>query len=423
MSDTIVPVARDCAQPGADTLLDRLARSMMLRQLDRLRFGELRIEEGSQEWRFGSPCEALPRPVCVRIDHPSAWSSLAFDGSVGAGESYVGGQWVCEQLTDLVRLFLRNSEVLEAVDGGLSWLGRPVRQIGHWLQRNTLPGSRRNIQAHYDIGNDLFRLFLDENLMYSSAYYPTSNTDLDQAATAKLDRVCRKLGLRPEHHLLEIGTGWGGLALHAARRYGCRVTTTTISREQFDLARQRVAEEGLSDRIEVLFDDYRELQGSYDRIVSIEMIEAVGHHFMAGYFAQCNRLLKADGYMLIQAITINDQHYKKALREVDFIQQFIFPGGFLPSVTAMSEAMTKATDMRITHLEDIGLHYAQTLRDWRARFMARLDDVRALGYSAAFVRLWDFYLCYSEGGFAERHLGTVQLIASKPGARPADVCY
>ena len=423
MNDTIIPVARGSVENRADTLVDRVARSLMLRQLCRLRFGELRIEEGEQQWWFGSPCEEFPRPVCVRIIHPAAWSSMAFGGSVGAGESYVGGHWVCQQLTDLVRLFLRNSEVLEDVDSGLNWLGRPIRRIGHWLQRNTVRGSRRNIQAHYDIGNDLFRVFLDQKLMYSSAYYPTAGTDLDQAATAKLDRVCRKLGLRPEHHLLEIGTGWGGLALHAARHYGCRVTTTTISREQFDLARQRVVDAGLSDRIDVLFDDYRELQGSYDRIVSIEMIEAVGHQFMAGYFAQCSRLLKADGFMLIQAITINDQHYKKALRTVDFIKQFIFPGGFLPSLTAISESLTKATDMRITHLEDIGQHYAQTLRDWRARFIARLDDVKALGYSDAFIRLWEFYLCYSEGGFTERHLGTVQFIASKPRARPADVCY
>ena len=423
MTETIVPAAPGSAESGYDSPIDRVARSLMLRQLHRLSVGQLRVEEGDQVWEFGTPCDDLPRPVVVRIDRRSAWSDLAFGGSVGAGEAYINGHWRCEQLTELVRLFLRNSDVLDAVDGGLSLLAAPMRRLAHWLQRNTRRGSRRNIQAHYDIGNDLFRLFLDPQLMYSSAFYHTPDTDLDTAAVAKLDRVCRKLDLKPDHHLLEIGTGWGGMAIHAARHYGCRVTTTTISREQFDLARERVAAAGLSDRIEVLFDDYRELHGSYDRVVSIEMIEAVGHQYLETYFAQCSRLLKPDGQMLIQAITINDQHYKKALREVDFIKRFIFPGGFLPSVTAMSNALTRASDMRIAHLEDIGLHYARTLRDWRARFSARLDEVKALGYPDEFIRLWEFYLCYSEGGFAERHLGTVQMLLSKPGARPADVCF
>ena len=423
MTDTIVPAAPVSAERGEHSLLDRWARILMLRQLRRLSIGQLRIEEGDQKWQFGMPCDVLPRTVVVRIDSTRAWSDLAFGGSTGAGEAYFKGLWRCEQLTELVRLFLHNSAVLDAVDGGRSLLARLVRRLAHRLRRNTRQGSRRNIQAHYDIGNDLFRIFLDPQLMYSSAYYPTPDTDLDTAAVAKLDRVCRKLDLQSHHHLLEIGTGWGGLAIHAATHYGCRVTTTTISREQFELARERVAAAGLADRVEVRFDDYRELDGSYDRIVSIEMIEAIGHQYMQTYFAQCSRLLKADGQMLIQAITINDQHYKQALREVDFIKRFIFPGGFLPSVTAMSNALTRASDMRIAHLEDIGLHYARTLRDWRARFMARLDEVKALGYPEEFIRLWEFYLCYSEGGFAERHLGTVQMLLSKPHARPADVCF
>ncbi|MCB1773491.1 MAG: class I SAM-dependent methyltransferase [Gammaproteobacteria bacterium] len=423
MTDTIVPAAPGSAERGEDSLLDRLARSLMLRQLNRLSVGLLKIEEGDRVWQFGTPCDVLPRSVVVRIDHPAAWSDLAFGGSAGAGEAFIKGLWHCEQLTDLVRLFLRNRAVLDAVDGGVSLLVRPLHRLAHWLQRNTREGSRRNIQAHYDIGNDLFRLFLDPQLMYSSAYYTTPETDLDTAAVAKLDRVCRKLDLQAGHHLLEIGTGWGGLAIHAAKHYGCRVTTTTISREQFDLATERVAAAGLTDLIDVRFDDYRELGGSYDRIVSIEMIEAVGHQFMETYFAQCSRLLKPEGQMLIQAITVDDRYYKQALQEVDFIKRFVFPGGFLPSVTAMSNALTRASDMRIAHLEDIGLHYARTLRDWRARFMARLQEVKALGYPDEFIRMWEFYLCYSEGGLAERHLGTVQMLLSKPDARPIDVAF
>jgi len=423
MSSTIVPVADVSERARPKGLVDRLARSLVLRQLAKVADGELVVDEGGRQWRFGAPSPRLPRAVTVHIRHPSAWSDFAFGGSCAAGESYVKDNWRCDRLTDLVRLFLRNQDALDGVDGGLAWLGEPLRWLGHWLRRNTRNGSRRNIQAHYDIGNDLFRLFLDRNLMYSSAYYPSEAADLEEAATAKLDRVCRKLELRPEHHLLEIGTGWGGLAIHAARHYGCRVTTTTISREQYELARERVEREGLSHRVDVLFEDYRDLTGRYDRIVSIEMIEAVGHQFMGDYFAQCSRLLEKEGSMLIQAITITDQHYKSALREVDFIKRFIFPGGFLPSVTAMADALTRATDLKISHLEDIGLHYARTLRDWRARFMARLEEVRALGYPEDFIRLWDYYLCYSEGGFAERHLGTVQLLLTKPDARPADICY
>jgi cyclopropane-fatty-acyl-phospholipid synthase len=423
MTSTIVPVADASTITRPEGLSNRLARALILRQMAKIADGELIVEEADRQWHFGAASPHLPRPVTVRVLDPTAWFDFAFGGPAAAGEAYVQGRWQCDELTELVRLFLRNREVLEGVDGGLSRLWQPLRKLGYWLQRNTRTGSRRNIQAHYDIGNDLFRLFLDRNLMYSSAYYATPETDLEAAAEEKLDRVCRKLELRPEHHLLEIGTGWGGLAIYAAKHFGCRVTTTTISREQYQLARKRVQQEGLSERVNVLFDDYRDLSGRYDRIVSIEMIEAVGHQFMAGYFAQCSRLLREDGSMLIQAITIADQHYQEALRRVDFIKRYIFPGGFLPSVTEMAKAVSEATDLRISHLEDIGLHYARTLRDWRGRFMARLDEVRTLGYSEEFIRLWDYYLCYSEGGFAERHLGTVQLLLTKPDFRPVNACY
>jgi cyclopropane-fatty-acyl-phospholipid synthase len=292
-----------------------------------------------------------------------------------------------------------------------------------WFNCNTRAGSRRNIQAHYDIGNDLFALFLDPTMTYSCAYYPDVSSTLEEAAVAKLDRVCRKLELSPGMHLLEIGTGWGSLAIHAASHYGCRVTTTTISREQYELARERIEALGLSDRVEVLNMDYRDLVGQYDRIVSIEMIEAVGHQYMDHYFSRCNSLLKPDGMMLIQAITMTDQHYEEALREVDFIKRYIFPGGFLPSVTAIASSLTRATQMRISHLEDIGLHYARTLDDWRKRFFQQLDAVRSQGYPESFIRLWDYYFCYCQGGFEERYLGTVQLLLTKADARPADVRY
>ena len=307
------------------------------------------------------------------------------------------------------------------MDGSLSRLKLPLHKILHWFNRNTRQGSRRNIEAHYDLGNELFEQFLDPSMMYSSAYYQTPTMPLETAAIAKLDRICLKLDLTPEDHVLEIGTGWGGFAIHAASHYGCRVTTTTISRQQYELACQRVTQAGLQDRVTVLLDDYRDLQGQFDKLVSIEMIEAVGHQYLSTYFSKCSRLLKPNGMMLLQAITIADQQYNSALREVDFIKRYIFPGGFLPSIAVMTNSIAKDTDMKLFHLEDIGLHYAMTLRDWHLRFFANLDKIKTLGYSDTFVRMWDFYLCYCQGAFLERAIGTVQMLLVKPVCQRAPV--
>ncbi|HNO60900.1 MAG TPA: cyclopropane-fatty-acyl-phospholipid synthase family protein, partial [Plasticicumulans sp.] len=278
---------------------------------------------------------------------------------------------------------------------------------------------RANIAAHYDLGNAFYQTFLDETLMYSCALFEHPGMSLAEASQAKNERICRKLGLRAGDHVLEIGTGWGGFALHAAGRHGCRVTTTTISREQYELARERVAAAGLGNRVTVLFEDYRELAGRYDKLVSIEMIEAVGHRWFDTYFRTCSRLLAPDGQMLLQAITIRDQEYARTKRSVDFIQRHVFPGGCLPSVQALADTVARVTDLRALHLEDIGPHYATTLRHWRERFLANLDRVRALGFDDTFLRLWEYYLAYCEGGFAERYLGTVQLLLAKPECRRA----
>lgn len=403
--------------------IDRLARFIVLRALRRLKEGQLIIREQNQQWVFGTVSARLPDPVTVDIMNASAWSDIVLGGTCGAGESYMRGDWECEELSLLVRLFLRNQTVMDVLDGSLKPLRQPTKLLSRWISRNTRAGSRRNIQAHYDIGNEFFALFLDSSMMYSCAYYPHHSATLNEAAVAKLDRVFQKLQLSNNMHLLEIGTGWGGLALHAARHCGCKVTTTTISREQYEFTLRRVKEMGLSERIEVLFKDYRDLSGRYDRVVSIEMIEAVGHQYMDQYFAQCNRLLKPDGMMLIQAITMTDQNYEQARKEVDFIKRHIFPGGFLPSVTAICQSLTHATELKISHLEDIGLHYARTLQDWRQRFRQQLDRIRAMGYPENFIRMWDYYFCYCEAGFEERYLGTVQLILTKQDARPADVRY
>jgi cyclopropane-fatty-acyl-phospholipid synthase len=424
MKTSIIPSQVPLAPAEHGSRLDRFARRILLDQVKGLQEGQLIVREGPDEWVFGEPSAHLPEPVVVHIKSPQAWSQILFGGLTGGGEAYIHGHWACADINWLIRLFLRNRTTMDRLDGAATrLLRRPVNWMLHQLSRNTRDGSRRNIRAHYDIGNDLFALFLDPTMMYSCAYYADDTMSLEEAAVAKLDRVCRKLQLAPGMHLLEIGTGWGGMAIHAARHYGCQVTTTTISREQYELARERVEQAGLSDRIEVLLKDYRDLEGRYDRIVSIEMIEAVGHQYMAQYFARCDELLKPDGQMLLQAITMTDQYYEEALRDVDFIKRYIFPGGFLPSITSMGDAVTRATSMKIAHLEDIGLHYARTLADWRDRFIDHLDDVRALGYPDAFIRMWDYYFGYCQGGFEERYLGTVQVLLAKADARPADVRF
>jgi cyclopropane-fatty-acyl-phospholipid synthase len=329
------------------------------------------------------------------------------------------GAWGADDLTAVVRILLRNREALEGLDRGVARLAAPARRVLHWLNRNTRAGARRNIAAHYDVGNDFFSLVLDPTMMYSCAVFDpaTPAMSLEAAQRARLDLICRTLDLRPTDHLLEIGTGWGGMAIHAAKHYGCRVTTTTISPAQHAVARERIAAEGLGDRITLLQEDYRALRGHYDKLVSIEMVEAVGHQYYREFFGRCASLLADDGIMLLQAITIADQRYEAARRSVDFIQRHVFPGSTIPSVTALLGAATAASDLRLAHLDDIGPHYATTLRRWRENLDARGAEVRALGYPEAFVRMWEYYLSYCEGGFAERALSDVLMLMVKPGNR------
>jgi cyclopropane-fatty-acyl-phospholipid synthase len=303
------------------------------------------------------------------------------------------------------------------MDSRWSLLSRPVLKLFHYLNRNSRNGSARNISAHYDLGNDLYRLMLDETMAYSCAIYPHEGSSLHEAQLAKFDAICRKLDLQPGDELVEIGTGWGGLAIHAASRYGARVTTTTISREQHEFAREKIARLGLGDRITLLLEDYRDLRGQYDKAVSVEMIEAVGANYLDTYLRKCASLLKPGGAMLLQAITIQDQFYEQARRSVDYIQRYVFPGSFIPSVQAISDSLSRVTDFKIFHLEDIGPHYARTLREWRRNFFDNIQSVRAQGYPESFVRLWEYYLCYCEGGFEERQLGDVQLLLTRPDCR------
>jgi cyclopropane-fatty-acyl-phospholipid synthase len=403
--------------------LNKLARRIVLSRLETLQAGQIVVCEGEEFRTFGQVTEDFPLTVQLRVLDPKFYSDIAFGGSIGAGEAYMRGYWTCNALTELLRILVKNRDVLEKMDSGLALLSSPLQKLFHALNRNTRRGSRKNIAAHYDLGNDFYQLWLDSKMMYSCAYFDRPDTSLEDAATEKLDRICRKLNLSAADSVLEIGTGWGGFAIHAARHYGCHVTTTTISREQYEYAKRAVSDAGLEDRITLLLQDYRDLEGSFDKLVSIEMIEAVGHEFHSTYFKKCCELLKPEGQMLLQAITIADQRYDQYKTSVDFIKRYIFPGGCLTSVTDMSRTLTGNTDMRAIHLEDIGPHYATTLRNWRDRFFARIDEVRELGYSDHFIRMWQFYLCYCESAFTERAIGTVQMLIMRPGARRDRIRY
>ncbi len=401
--------------------LDRLARRIVRNRLAAIRRGEITIIEDGEERTFGRRADEFPESVVIRVHSPAFYSDIAFGGSVGAGEAYIHRHWECSKLESLVRILLRNRGVLDDLDSGTALLKRPLQKLFHWMNRNTKRGSRRNIAAHYDLGNDFYSLWLDPRMMYSSAYFSRPSTSLEDASVAKLDRICRKLNLAESDEVVEIGTGWGGFAIHAATHYGCRVTTTTISEQQYQYARAKVEALGLADKVTLLKKDYRELHGQYDKLVTIEMIEAVGHEYLDTFFDKCAALLRPDGEMLLQAITIADQRYEQARKTVDFIKRYVFPGGFLPSLTAITGAMTRATGLRAIAVEDIGPHYALTLRHWRERFFAKIAEVRSQGFSDEFIRLWEFYLCYCEGAFAERAIGTVQLHAIGSEARPATV--
>ena len=405
------------------TRLERFARKMVLTGLERLEAGQVVVSENGQHSTFGQLTDDFPLTAQVRVIDPAFYTDIAFGGSIGAGEAYIDGHWACNELTDLLQILIRNSDVLESMDSGLALLSAPLQKVLHLLNRNTRKGSRKNIAAHYDLGNDFYELWLDRTMMYSCAYFETQDMPLEDASIEKLDRICRKLNLGADDSVIEIGTGWGSFAIHAAKHYGCHVTTTTISRQQHDYAAQAIRDEGLEDRITLLFEDYRDLEGEYDKLVSIEMIEAVGHEYHETYFSKCCELLKPDGQMLLQAITIADQRYDTYKTSVDFIKRYIFPGGCLTSVTDMTRVMTEHTDMRVIHLEDIGVHYAWTLRAWHERFIARLEEVFELGYSESFARMWQFYLAYCESAFLERTIGDVQMLMMRPGARRERVQY
>jgi cyclopropane-fatty-acyl-phospholipid synthase len=404
------------AQPGR---FDGWARKRVFALLATVDGGHLTIVEPGGTRRFGDPAHQLRATVFVR--HPRLYGALALRGAMGGAESYMDGDWESDDLSAVIRIMARNRGALEAFGKRLSWLTRPSLALFHRLRRNTVAGSRRNIAEHYDLGNEFFELFLDPTMMYSSGIFHDERASMEEASTIKLDRICQKLDLGPDDHILEIGTGWGGFAIHAARHFGCRVTTTTISRAQYELARERVREAGLSDRIEVLLQDYRALEGRYDKLVSIEMIEAVGHENLGEFMRICGQRLREDGCAVIQAITIADRDYEADRRSVDFIKRYIFPGGQLVSLSAVNDAVARESTLRMTHLEDFGPHYAETLRRWRETMYCNLEKIRALGLPERFLRMWEYYFCYCEAGFDERTISVAQIVFEQPSTRRRSV--
>ena len=396
----------------------RFLRQRLLAQMAGLQQGRLVLTDALGKIELGTPANQ-PTDIVVHLDvlDTGFYRAVAANGSVGAGEAYMDGMWRCDNLVGLIQLLVRNRDLLDGMETGVARMGGIAMRAWHALQRNTRTGSRRNIAAHYDLGNDFFELFLSSDLMYSSAIWDGANDTLEAASTRKLERICRKLDLKPTDRVVEIGTGWGGFALYATQHYGCHVTTTTISKEQHALANERIAAAGMSAHVTLLLEDYRDLTGTHDKLVSIEMVEAIGAQYIDTYFAKLGSLLKPDGLALLQAITIEDHRYAKAVTEVDFIKRHVFPGSFIPSISAMLDAKTRTTDLALVQLEDFGESYARTLEAWRGRFIARLSQVHAQGFDDRFIRMWEFYLAYCEGGFRERSIGVSHLLLAKPDNR------
>lgn len=394
--------------------IDRKCRNLLFSFLKKLQGGELEIIEFNQRNFFGEISKDNDAIKATIVIHdPSVYVDFIKGGSIQAGAAFIDGKWNSPDLTNVIQLFCKAQALMDDLDDRTSWFSKLKRTLQHLTRRNTVAGAKNNIMSHYDLGNVLYKSFLDPEMMYSSAIYPTEKSNLAEAQLHKLKTICERLELSSDDHLLEIGTGWGGLAIYAAQHYGCKVTTTTISEEQYGYAKQRITELGLNHKITLLKQDYRLLSGQFDKLVSIEMIEAVGYQFMESYFRQCDALLKPGGKFLIQAITIKDQRFDYYLQNVDFIQRYIFPGGFLPSVTLISEQFSKNTGLVIELLDDIGLDYARTLQHWRQAFLKSWPKLATQGFDDQFKRLWLYYFSYCEGAFLQRATSTVQIVARK----------
>lgn len=399
------------ASAESATFTQRQARRIVFRLLESISIGELTISDGLGSRSFGDPATGQSGHIIVRDSR--FYSMVVCGGGLSAAEAYIRGYWDSPDLVATMQVFASNLAKLESIEGLGAKLLQPVRNAMNWFRRNTRSGSRRNISAHYDLSNDFFALMLDPTMTYSSGRFESDKSTLEQSSLAKYEAICQRLELSASDHVIEVGCGWGGFAEYAAKQYGCRITGTTISAQQFNFAKKRIHDAALSDQVTLLQEDYRDLTGTYDKLVSIEMIEAVGEQFFDVYFRKCCSLLKPAGKMAIQAITIPDHRVDRYRNSVDFIQRYIFPGGFLPSVGGIGKSLAKVTDFRVNLLEDFGGDYATTLALWRENFWANIKQVEELGFDERFIRTWDYYLCYCEAGFRERQIGVSQIVLQR----------
>ena len=403
------------------TLLSAVFKKIILKKFTNLQFGYIHLTDGNESYSYGDNSSEMK--VEIEILSSEFYVFLGSGGLLGVAEAYTAGYWRADDILILIRLIIKNSKVMEKLDSGWAKLIRPLNTYIHRKRQNTLSGSKENILAHYDLSNDFYKLWLDETMTYSCGVFENAKSTLKEASIEKLDRICRKLDLKPNDDILEIGTGWGSFAIHAAKKYGCHITTTTISDAQYEYAKQRIIDEGLEGKIKLLNQDYRNLSGTFDKIISIEMIEAIGHEYVELFFEKISKLLKKNGLFALQGITFNDHKFVEYKNSVDFIKKYIFPGSCLISISQITNAIKNRTDLEVVNLEDISKHYSKTLYEWRKNFMNVLPEVKSLGFSNAFINMWEFYFIYCEAGFIERNIGDYQVIFAKSGVRDIQIRY
>ena len=407
--------------PKKSTFLTSIFKSGLQKKFKNLKTGHISVNDGDETFSFGDSSSG--ESVSVDIHSQEFYVMTGSGGALGIAEAYVAGYWSSDDVVKLFQIIIRNRDILLSLEKGFAKLVKPINKMIHRGRQNTLKGSKENILAHYDLSNDFYKLWLDPSMTYSCAFFNNDSVTLEEASIEKLDRICRKLDLSEDDSVLEIGTGWGSFSIHAAKNYGCKVTTTTISDAQFDYARSRIKDEGLESKITLINKDYRDLDGKYDKIVSIEMIEAVGYEYIPDYFSKLSSLLNNNGLVALQGITYNDQNFEVYKDSVDFIKKYIFPGSCLISIAQIIDVIKKDTDLAMVDMEDITKHYAVTLNRWRKNFMDVIPKVKEMGYSQAFINMWEFYFLYCEAGFSERNIGDVQMIFAKSGSRNINISY
>ena len=404
-----------------NTLLSSVFKKALIKKFKNIEIGYIELIDNDDKYYFGKNSEKLKASITVKSQE--FYVFLGSGGSLGVAESYMAGYWESDNIVALLQIVLKNRPVLESLDSGIAKLIQPINKKIHKNRQNTLKGSKNNILAHYDLSNEFYKLWLDSTMTYSCGYFENNQSTLKEASIEKIDRICRKLELSESDTLLEIGTGWGSFSAYAAKNYGCSIVTTTISDAQYDYAESLFKKKGLDSKIKLINMDYRNLEGEYDKIVSIEMIEAVGYQYIPEYFKKINSLLKPNGKAAIQAITYNDQNFDNYKNSVDFIKKYIFPGSCLVSFAQVIDVLKVYTDMALVDMEDITLHYAETLKKWRENFISVLPEVKKLGFSDSFIKMWEFYFVFCEAGFLERNIGDIQMILAKSNTRDIRINY